>query len=632
MTKTTTLILEVDDQGAVQSVEGLDQGLQDAAKSAKKLEDNVEDAGDAIDKTEGRIKLLGGAINVLGGTAELAVGALATIGVPEESVERVQSLTLGVIALADGAKRTFEGFKELGEGVKAYGGIQKITTGITKAFGVALKVATGPVGLIIAGITALGVILFALKDKVEIVSKAFTFFGNLINRVGKALGLGKTETEKFRDAQAELSKELDFELKLLQAQGASIDELVKKERELLQAKKNATKEGTEERIAAEQALALFEAKVARDKQKTIDAAEQERLKKQKEAAEKRRAQREEDAKKEAEELKRAQDIITETRLALLDEEAREVAEREAKYQEELAALIAAGFTDFTELNQLYQDDLAEINDKYREAELDAEAAQTEKIKAEQQKRIDDLNEFDAFVAVTQEQQRQLRLDALTQEYLQIREQAIANGLDVTELDEAFQAKRNEIAKEGVDERTKLEKFFASETAEAISASLGTAAKLISTFSENIDESTKEGFEKSKKYKIAETITSTIEAAFAAYKSLVGVPFVGPVLGAAAAAAAIAAGTKAVNDIRSSTFDGGSVPSSPVSSSPSAGGGASIPNVGGLLSTGTGTGTTTSAPTPTITNQGPARAYVLVNDVNSAQEASRSINRRRSLTG
>ncbi len=600
-----------DSKQATKNVDELNDALEDTGKAA-------ESASEEINVAEGRIKALGGAINLVGGSVEVLAGGLALSGaLTEEQAERFEAAAVGALVFADGTKRVFEGVKELKEGIALLGGAQKIATVLTNAFGVALKIAMGPVGIAILAIGAITAAIIFLKDKFEAVNKVATFFGNIFTKIGNALGFAKSEAEKFRETQEELATQLDFELKLYQAQGKSREELIEKERELLQARLNSFKEGTEEFIAAEQELTLFEAKVVKERQDARDAAEEARRKKIKEAAELRKAAIEE-----------AEELLTETRLALLDEEAREVAEREMQYQEDLATLKAAGFTDFTAVTEAYNQDLAEINGRYRQEELDAEAEQTEKIKAEQLKRIEDLNTFDAFVAVTEEQQRQLRLDALTQEYLKIRQAAIENGQDVTELDKAFQAKRTEIAKEGADERSKLEKFFASETAEAISQSLAVASNLITVFSENIDDSTKEGFEKSKKYKIAETVTSTIQAAFDAYKSLIGVPVVGPVLGPAAAVGALAAGRKAIQDIQNSTFDSTSVPGG------ISGGGVTSFNVP-LTSGATGTPTALTAPdaltAPEVPNTSdPVRAYVLVNDVNSAQAANASINRRRSL--
>lgn len=70
------------------------------------------------------------------------------------------------------------------------------------------------------------------------------------------------------------------------------------------------------------------------------------------------------------------------------------------------------------------------------------------------------------------------------------------------------------------------------------------------------EESKQAFEIQKGVSIAQTTISTIEGAIAAYKSLAGIPVVGPGLGAAAAAGVTASGLAAVRQIQSQTFNGG----------------------------------------------------------------------------
>jgi hypothetical protein len=214
---------------------------------------NTSNAEKNVEKLENNIKTLDGAINVIGGSVEVLAGGLALTGaVTEEQAERFQTAAVGALAFADGTKRVFEGVKTLSE-------VQKVATTVQKAFGVATKIALGPIGLAIAAFGAITAAVVLLKDKLEIANKVFNFFSGLVNKVANALGLGASEAEKFREAQAALAEEQEFELELLEAQGASTEDLIKKERELLQTKLNATKEGTEERKEAERAITLFEA-------------------------------------------------------------------------------------------------------------------------------------------------------------------------------------------------------------------------------------------------------------------------------------------------------------------------------------------------------------------------------------
>jgi len=189
-------------------------------------------------------------------------------------------------------------------------------------------------------------------------------------------------------------------------------------------------------------------------------------------------------------------------------------------------------------------------------------------------------------------------------------------------EQAINKKYDDLYEQSLDKRSKAEKFFASEQAEAIGASLSVATDLVRTFSENIDESSKEGFEKSKKYKIAETRIASLQAAFSAYGSLVGVPFVGPILGVAAAAAALAAGQKAINDIQSSTFGGGGGLSNPAAG---AGGTPSSASTGGASGGGGGVPQIPGFGTSGVTT---LNAVVLAGDVTSAQAQDAAIRNRR----
>ena len=367
MAQEVTVNIKANTSQATGNVDDLNDSLKDTGKAAEK-------ASEEINVAEGRIKALGGAINIVGGSVEILAGGLALSGaLTEEQAERFEAAAIGAIAFADGTKRVFEGVKELKEGIQLLGGAQKIATAATKAFGVATKIALGPIGIAIAAIGLITTAIVLLKDKFEAVNKVAQFFGNIFTKVANALGLGKTEAEKFAEAQGELSKETEFQLKLLQAQGASTDELIKKERELLTQRKNSFKEGTEERIAAEQELALFEAKVIADRAKLEEDAEQKRRDKIKENAEKRKAA-----------ILAAQEIINEAELSLLDEQTRELTEREIEYNEQIKALKEAGFTDFTAVTEAYNQDVAEINQKYRDEELTAEQEQTRKLAEEAQ--------------------------------------------------------------------------------------------------------------------------------------------------------------------------------------------------------------------------------------------------------
>lgn len=68
-----------------------------------------------------------------------------------------------------------------------------------------------------------------------------------------------------------------------------------------------------------------------------------------------------------------------------------------------------------------------------------------------------------------------------------------------------------------------------------------------------DEIKRKAFEANKKNRIADSVIDTIQSGIAAFRSLAGVPFIGPILGAAAAAAALVFGYRNVDLIRSEQY-------------------------------------------------------------------------------
>lgn len=146
---------------------------------------------------------------------------------------------------------------------------------------------------------------------------------------------------------------------------------------------------------------------------------------------------------------------------------------------------------------------------------------------------------------------------------------------------------------------------------------------------------KKYFEQNKKTQIAQAIIGTLQSAVQAYQSLAIIPIVGPVLGAAAAAAALVFGYKQVAMIKAQNYEsaaegtattpdlggGGSVPSTG-----GGGGGAALPDTGGggAPSTGGGGGSTGGG---SGGGGGSVRAYVIQSDIDNAQQRESEIQNR-----
>jgi len=165
---------------------------------------------------------------------------------------------------------------------------------------------------------------------------------------------------------------------------------------------------------------------------------------------------------------------------------------------------------------------------------------------------------------------------------------------------------------------KIGEAVSSPAAEAIGSQLEAASQFTSALVEVIDDGTEEGFEASKKYKIAEVITSATQASFQAFAAAQQFgPILGPILGAAQVAAIATASSRAIQDIRSGTFDG-SAPSSGNVSAPATIFTAGTQTIGGA--------TGTVAPSGQMSQ--PMRAYVLSSDVANGLEADTLLQQRR----
>jgi len=100
-------------------------------------------------------------------------------------------------------------------------------------------------------------------------------------------------------------------------------------------------------------------------------------------------------------------------------------------------------------------------------------------------------------------------------------------------------------------KEKIDDFETKKKVKAVQGMLGNLSLLM-------ESGNKKMFEIGKAAAVTNTVISTYEAAQSAYKSLAGIPIVGPALGAAAALAAIAVGQQRVSAIQGTSFGSGAV--------------------------------------------------------------------------
>jgi len=130
-----------------------------------------------LDVVEARIKTIGGAINILGGAVETTVGLLGMVGVDEKQTKKFQEMATSAIALADGTKRIFEGYKELREAMELFTKAQVAQTAAQQASNTAAVTGAGafdklriamiknPITAIVVGLTALAGAIYLFSQR-----------------------------------------------------------------------------------------------------------------------------------------------------------------------------------------------------------------------------------------------------------------------------------------------------------------------------------------------------------------------------------------------------------------------------------------------------------------------------------
>jgi hypothetical protein len=198
---------------------------------------------------------------------------------------------------------------------------------------------------------------------------------------------------------------------------------------------------------------------------------------------------------------------------------------------------------------------------------------------------------------------------------QITEAQEREAFDITKkyADQALEAEKKRIA----DEKA-MKEAAVQATSNVVKAGIDSAMQLNDALVANQLITAKKGFQISKALSIASAAINTAEASIAAYKSVVGIPYVGPVLAPIAAGVAVAAGVAQIGLIAAQKFNpssggggGGAVPTA-------ASGGGRSPN----FNTVGGSQTNQLANSIAGQNQKPVKAYVVSTDMTNEQQLDR----------
>ena len=508
---------EIVQQMQLMAAQGKDDSeeFNQLAIRAGKLKDAMNTANDQIkvfstgDELEQKIKIAKGSFDALSGAAQTYEGTMQALGIENEDATKGIQKLVALQSIQNGVEQLYNSLQKESAfmlGVKTiqtkaatvaqtiYTTAVGASTGAMKLFRTAL-LATG-IGAIVAGIIALIVNWDKLTGAINGSAKAQEDYNNKIARMNEI----NEQNKKFNEFSLAILKErgaTDVEItnKEIENNKKRQEELLK-EIDLTSKKKNLSKEETEDQkkrynelIDLQDNYILLGIKL--EKQKTDE------LKKQQEERDK---IKESQKKKEEENLKKQIEI--DNRIA----------------QENLKT------------EQMWADTeriIAEVKEAQRREARDKEREERkkERERKKEEDAINAQNEYDLAVL------RGQMLFDLDRENLALKQQeeikaAEKVGADVNQINEKYALLNKKITQEEIKFKMGLASQF--------------AGNLATIFGKN----TKVG----KLAASAQTAIDTYAGAISAYKSLAGIPYVGPVLGAAAAAAVGVAGAKAIKDI------------------------------------------------------------------------------------
>lgn len=566
-----------------------------AAKKAAELKDAIADAKALTDafNPDAKFNALSNSIGGVLNGFQAYEGALGLIGVESEALQETLLKVQSAMALSQGLQgigESIDSFKQLGGVVKnAFGSM----TTASKAF-----IATG-VGLVIAAVAY------------------------AINEMSAAAESAAAEMENLERATESLNDELEFSTKQLtdysrkaiadaKLRGATEKELLDIELDAAQKSIDARWKNASERIKANAKIRDNENASTEQIKKAnaeIFKAEQEKLELKREAsvlsselALKEKELADEEIAKNKERAKAAADAAKEA-LEKRKEKWEKEKELSEKQSEDLIEILK---------NRVKQEDEIIAHSSITKAELqEKENARINKLREDEFK---DAQGFLQAELIANQNNFQAKLDLLElQRQKELQNKELTEG-EIAAIEARYAEQRKQIS--DAEAAKKIENQ--QKTLNAVKQSLQGIADLAMLFAGQSEKEQKKAFEIQKAANIAQATIDTFSSAQSAYKSVVGVPVVGPALAVAAAAAAITAGLLNIKKIASTTFESPATPSSPSGGGTDTAGTSSVitPNfniVGNAQATN---------PLAGLGNQ-PIQAYVVSGEVTTAQNLDRN---------
>jgi hypothetical protein len=251
-------------------------------------------------------------------------------------------------------------------------------------------------------------------------------------------------------------------------------------------------------------------------------------------------------------------IEAERQAKITDAREKELQEAANKY-DELTLLADKAGQSTTQIDENYRTQLHEINKKFDD--LDKIAKDEKAIKDKER-----LEKEKLFLESITLSENELKLQKLEEQYLAetilYKDRAdILAALDAKYLKDKEALTTETNAKIAASDKEAAEKKQAllNSQLDAVKQGLSSISNIAELFAGKSKKSQKRAFDVQKATNIATATIDTFMSAQSAYKSLIGVPVVGPVIAPLAAAGAIAAGLINIKKIKATQFEGGTPP-------------------------------------------------------------------------
>lgn len=511
---------------------GLTPGTEEYINALKRLgevKDDIGDLKDEINAFAGADKKIAAVTNVIGGLAggfQAAQGAAALFGADNEALNETMVKLQATMAITQG----IQGLAGMGDSLKAVGNLLKSTTIGTQVATVAQRIynavmAANPVGLLVAGLTAL----------VGVIALVVNAMGDETEAMEESIKQREKELELMNEAAEKLKNENKFRLDLAAAQGKSAKELAALNEQNVQSEiKSIDKrvQALKQEIVERSALMKF-----RDGEelKKLQEANSKSLEEMKKLANERLALQQglkiQEAKLETDANKEKEEKAKEA-----DSKAKERAKKKVDDD------IAAAERWRQEQAKFIQYEIDALNNKYGEEEqIIAEQQLATKIQLGTAT-PDEIAAWNAF-RLAEQQKYNNEVDA---ELKRLKDIADKKRLD----EDAAEKKRK-------DDEIAMRKRNAEFAVKATLESLTAIQSLTDAFAGKSEESQRKAFNVKKAASLAQTTIETYLAAQSAFASQIvpGDP-TSPIRGAIAAGLAIASGLARVAVIAKTKFEGG----------------------------------------------------------------------------